>query len=188
MTSEPATRASDGRTFSLLLVPLAAGCAVSLTLGIYGRLHRPSGIAVNVAGFSSPQTVKVWLASAAVLFALVQITSAGVMYGKIPGIKAPPWIGRLHRWSGRTAFLLTIPVVVQCLYALGFSTFSTRTLAHSLLGCFFYGAFTAKMLVLPKRDLPDWVLRTMGGLVFSALVGVWLTSSFWFFTTFGVKL
>ena len=28
-------------------------------------------------------------------------------------------------------------------------------LAHSLLGCFFYGAFTAKMLVL-RADTPAW--------------------------------
>lgn len=132
--------------------------------------------------------MKVWLATAAALLGLVQLTSAGVMYGKVPGIKAPSWIGRLHRWSGRTAFLLTIPVVVHCLYALGFATYSTRTLVHSLLGCFFYGAFTVKMLILPKHELPGWVLRTTGGLVFSALTGLWLTSAFWFFTTFGVKL
>lgn len=190
MAAEPATQsgASQAPTLHPLLVPLAIGAAVALTLGVYGRVHEPTGIAVSVAGFSSPQTVKVWLASAAALLAVVQITSAAVMYGKVPGVKAPSWTGSLHRWSGRTAFLLTIPVVVHCLYALGFSTLSARTLTHSLLGCFFYGAFTVKMLILPKHDLPGWVLRVMGGLVFSALVGLWLTSSFWFFTTFGVKL
>jgi len=79
-------------------------------------------------------------------------------------------------------------VVVHCLYALGFATYSTRTMAHSLLGCVFFGAFTVKMLSLPKRGLPGWALPLLGGLVFAALVGLWLTSAFWFFTTVGVKL
>jgi hypothetical protein len=69
----------------------------------------------------------------------------------------------------------------------GFSAFDTRALAHSLLGCFFFGAFTVKMLILPKRGLPGWALPVMGGLVFTALVGLWFTSSLWFFTTHGVK-
>ena len=60
-------------------------------------------------------------------------------------------------------------------------------MVHSLLGCFFYGVFTAKMLALPKRGRPGWTLPVLGGLAFTALVGLWLTSSFWFFTTIGFK-
>src|SRR5689334_25437033 len=97
-----------------LLVPLAVGAAVSVTLGAYGKLHSPTGVAVNIAGFSSPLTVKVWLASGAATFAVVQLVSALVMYGKVPGVRAPRWIGRLHRWSGRIAFLLAIPVAMHC--------------------------------------------------------------------------
>jgi hypothetical protein len=93
----------------------------------------------------------------------------------------------VHRWSGRGAFLLTIPVAVHCLYALGFATYDTRVLAHSLLGCFFYGAFTAKMLLLPKKKLAWWMLPVAGGAVFTALVALWLTSSVWYFTTVGVQ-
>jgi hypothetical protein len=59
-------------------------------------------------------------------------------------------------------------------------------LVHSLLGCFFFGAFTAKMLLLTKKELPGWVLPVIGGGVFTGLVGLWMTSSLWFFTTFGV--
>lgn len=184
-TAPVPARASGGRQ---LLIPLAAGAAVAVTLGVYGRVHNPTGIAVSVAGFSSPQTVKVWLASAATLFAVLQVSSALVMYGKVPGVRAPSWIGTFHRWSGRTAFLLTIPVAVHCLYALGFATYSTRTVTHSLLGCVFFGAFTIKMLSLPKRGLPGWTLPLLGGVVFAALVGLWLTSAFWFFTTVGVQL
>jgi hypothetical protein len=171
-----------------LLVPLAIGAGVSVALGVYARLHSPTGIAVNVAGFSSPQTVKVWLASGATLLAVGQLVSALMMYGKLPAIPTPPWIGTAHRWTGRLAFLLTVPVAVHCLYALGFQTFDTRVLVHSLLGCVFFGAFTMKMLVLTKRGLAGWVLPVAGGLVFATLVGLWLTSALWFFTNFGVKL
>src|SRR4029450_6946406 len=96
---------------------------------------------------------------------------------------SPSWAGTVHRWSGRSAFLLTIPVAVHCLYALGFATYDWRTLAHSLFGCFFYGAFTVKMLILPKKGLPGWTLPVLGGAVFTALVALWLTSSLWYFTT-----
>ena len=58
-------------------------------------------------------------------------------------------------------------------------------LIHSLLGCFFFGAFTAKMLLLTHKDLPGWVIPVAGGALFSGLVGLWLTSSLWFFTTVG---
>lgn len=169
-----------------LYVPLLIGAVVTVTLGVYGGLHTPTGVAVNVAGFSSPQTVKVWLASGAALLALVQLTTALAMWGKF-GPGSPSWVGPLHRWSGRGAFVLTIPVAVHCLYALGFATYDLRTLAHSLLGCFFFGAFTVKMLSLPKRGLPGWTLPLLGGAVFTLLIGLWLTSSLWYFTTFGVR-
>jgi hypothetical protein len=185
MTVYPAT--PRRRTAGLLVVPLLVGAGVALTLGVYGKLHTPTGVAVNVAGFSSAQTVKVWLASGAALFAVAQLLSALSMWGKL-GSFSPSWAGTLHRWSGRTAFLLTVPVAVHCLYALGFSSYDTRTLAHSLLGCFFFGAFAAKMLILPKKGLPGWTLPVVGGLVFTALIALWLTSSVWYFTTVGVRL
>jgi hypothetical protein len=172
--------------WQLLLVPVVVGGLVAVTLGVYGSLHEPQGIAVNVAGFSGPLAAKVWLASAACLLALVQVGSSLVMYGRLP-LAAPVWIGGLHRWSGRLAFLLTIPVAIHCLYAVGFQAAAPRTLLHSLLGCAFFGAFVVKMLGLRRPGLPGWVLPTVGGLVFTGLVGLWLTSSLWFFTTFGVR-
>lgn len=176
------------QSMTRLFIPITIGTAVAVGLGVYGNLHQPTGIAVSVAGFSSPQTVKVWLGSGAAVLAVVQLFSALVMYGRVPGIWAPHWVGGLHRWSGRLAFLLTLPVAVHCLYALGFSTFDPRTLAHSIVGCFFFGAFTTKMLILPRTGIPGWALPFFGGLLFTAIAVVWLTSSFWFFTTIGVKL
>lgn len=182
----PAPLPSHVRPASVF-VPLLAGAAVTVALGVYGRIHEPTGIAVSVAGFSSPQTVKVWLASGAALLAVLQFLSALAMWGRF-GAFSPSWAAGAHRWFGRAAFLLTVPVAVHCLYALGFANFDLRTLAHSLLGCLFFGAFTTKMLTLPKRGLAGWVLPVFGGVVFTVLIGVWLTSSVWYFTTFGVRL
>jgi hypothetical protein len=162
------------------------GAAVSVALGVFGRLHTPKGVSVNVAGFSGPLEVKVWLATLAATLAVVQLVSALVMYGKLP-VRSPSWIGRLHRWSGRVAFLAAIPVAMHCLYALGFQSYDTRVVVHSLAGCLFFGAFTVKMLSLSRHGLPGWVLPTFGGIVFTALTGLWLTSSLWFFTTVGVR-
>jgi len=170
-----------------LLVPLAIGSLVALALGVYGSVHQPTGVAVNIAGFSSPRAVKTWLATVAVVLAVVQLVSAFAMYGKFGG-KAPAWVSPLHRWSGRLAFLASVPVMMHCLYALGFQSFDTRVLLHSLLGCFFYGFFVCKMLLLRSSSAPKWALPVAGGLLFTMLVGIWLSSALWFFTNFGVTL
>lgn len=183
-TEPPAEQPSSA---TKLIVPVAIGGAVALSLGVYGNLHQGTGIAVNLAGFSSPLVVKVWLTTVAFGLALVQLVSALAMWGRLPGVRhAPAWVGPLHRWSGRLAFLVSVPVAIHCLYALGFATYEPRVLAHSLLGCFFYGVFTVKMLVLSRKGVPGWALPVFGGLVFTALVGLWLTSSLWFFTTSGI--
>jgi hypothetical protein len=83
--------------------------------------------------------------------------------------------------------LLSVPVAVHCLYALGVQHDSPRVLVHSLVGCFFYGAFTAKMLVL-RAEVPRWVLPVLGGAVFTAVTALWLTSAVWFFTTSGFTI
>ena len=131
--------------------------------------------------------MKAWLATVAVLFAIVQVASSLVMYGKVSWITAPPWIGTLHRWSGRIAFIFTVPVAVHCLYALGFETFNLRVIVHSICGCLFFGVFTVKMLALTRKGLPNWVLPVVGGLAFGLLVVIWFTSAFWFFSIFGFR-
>jgi len=170
----------------LLLVPLLAGSLVAVTLGVYASLHEPTGLAVNLAGFSGPLAAKSWLATGAAVLALVQLASSLVLYGRLP-VAPPAGAAAVHRWSGRIAFLLAVPVAVHCLYAVGFQVGSPRALVHSLLGCLFFGAFVVKMLGLRRAGLPGWVLPVFGGVVFTALVGLWFSSSLWFFTTFGVR-
>jgi hypothetical protein len=140
---------------------------------------------VEVAGFSSLMAAKTWLATLALGLALFQFGSAFAMYGLWPRGRTPSWMTTAHVWSGRLAVLASVPVAVHCLFALGFQTADARVLFHSLFGCFFYGAFVAKMLLLTRRGLPAWVIPIAGGLVFFGLVFIWLTSSFWFFQTKG---
>lgn len=169
-----------------LLAPIAVGCAVAVLLGVYGDLHQPTGFSINLAGFSSGQYVKAWLTTTAVILGIVQMISASVMYGKIRIGSASGWAATLHRWSGRLAVLFTVPVVVHCVYALGFQVDSPRVLVHSVLGCAFYGAFVTKMLALTKRGLPSWAVPVIGAVVFSTLIGVSLTSALWLFSAQGL--
>ena len=184
MTSNQTTARPVRDEFALpFIVALLGGCAVAAVLGVYAKLHHPTGFAFDVAGFSSPLYAKAWLTTGAVAFAVVQFGTAYRM-GK-PG--AAPWLTTVHRWSGRIAILLTVPVIIHCIYALGFGTYSARVIAHSVLGCIFYGAFVTKMLCLVRRDaMPKWVLPVMGGVVFVSLIALWATSALWLFATKGV--
>jgi hypothetical protein len=156
---------------------------VAVALGVYGRFHEPPA-GVDLAGFLPPLTAKVWLATAAVVLAVLQLLSALAMYGRLGRVDAPPWTPVVHRWSGRLAFVLSLPVAVHCLYALGLRADDPRVLIHSLCGCLFYGAFVTKMLTLGRSpgDGPGWALPVAGGVVFTVLTGAWLTSAWWFLT------
>lgn len=187
MSDQSATeRMSTPRGGVAVLIAVALGALVAVALGIFGKMHEPQYFSINLAGFSSGLAVKAWLATLAMTLALFQLASAFAMYRLIPGGKAPAWIGTAHVWSGRLAVLVSVPVAVHCLYALGFQTYDNRVLFHSLFGCFFYGAFVTKMVLLTRKGLRAWVIPVAGGLVFFGLVYVWLTSALWFFDTNGI--
>jgi hypothetical protein len=178
-TATPRSRAS-----ARLVGILVAGAAVSIVLGIYAQEHDPTAEAPYSLVFTSTLQLKVWFATAAVALAVVQVFLALRIYGKVHVPQhAPIWLGDAHRLVGTIAFALTLPVAYQCLWALGFQSTDTRVLVHSLLGCIFYGAFTVKVLGVRVHGLPGWTLPVAGGLVFAVLVGIWLTSSVWYFTS-----
>ena len=56
-------------------------------------------------------------------------------------------------------------------------------IAHSLFGCFFYGAFVFKMLILTRDDSPAWALPLAGGLVLSGITALWTTAVLYFLVT-----
>jgi len=166
--------------FRRLLIAGLIGAGIALTLGIYGNAHSPASDLTITLGFTNTITMKVWLATIALCFAVLQLLSALWMYGRLPLGIAPAWLGSLHRISGRLAFLLSLPVAYHCLYQLGFQHTSARVLLHSILGCLFYGAFAAKVLIVRSRNLPGSALPLAGGLVFVLLVYIWLTSALWY--------
>ncbi|HEU4348604.1 MAG TPA: DUF6529 family protein [Actinoplanes sp.] len=157
-------------------LPVVAGIGVAVVLGVYGRLHQPPDVAVDLP-------FKAGLATGAALLAVLQVCSALAMYGRFPGVPPGPPLAVVHRWTGRLAMLLSLPVAIHCLYLLGFRSGDTRVLVHSLCGCLLYGAFVAKMLVLsrPENDR-GWAIPIAGGTLFTAIAGAWLTSALWFFT------
>lgn len=179
--TEPAPTRSTGTGVVVALI--LVGSAVSLSLGIYGRVHSPTYSAITTLGFPSLMSMKAWLASGAAALGLVQVLTALRMYGRIGTGPAPRAVARLHRASGVTAVLLTLPVALQCLWSLGFATYSTRVLLHSLAGCAFYGVLVTKMLGLHVRRFPGWAVPWLGGALFTILVVAWLTSALWYFAS-----
>jgi hypothetical protein len=166
-----------------LLTVVAVGAAVAVSLGVYGRVHEPTGQAIETFGFPAVLPMKAWFATGAAVLALGQLASAVWMYGRLPGAPSvPSWVGPVHRWSGTVAFFVTLPVAYHCLWALGFRDTDTRVLVHSILGCAFYGAFATKLLSLRVKRLPGMTLPVVGGSLVALLVGLWWTSSWWFFT------
>jgi hypothetical protein len=133
--------------------------------------------------FSTTIAAKAWLATAAVILAVFQVLTGSRMYGKLGFLPLRgPRVALLHRWSGRLAFLFTLPVFFHCVTILGFETPDTRVAVHSLAGTFVYGVFAAKMLIVHDRSLPGWALPVAGATMASTLGVLWLTSSLWYFT------
>jgi hypothetical protein len=172
-----------------LAIGILGGAAIAVAMGVYARVHEPAGRPLFTLGFSGMLQMKTWLATAALLLVVVQLVTALWMWGRLPGAgAAPSWAPVLHRWTGSTAFVLTLPVAFHCIWSIGFATSSTRAVIHGVAGCVFYGAYASKMLALRMRGLPGWALPVLGGTVLASFVLIWLTSALWFFTRAGVPL
>jgi hypothetical protein len=183
--SEAVAQSPTRRSAGWLLVPLVVFALVSLTAGLLAS-GKPSAGGYFDLIFSDPIHMKVWLASAAVVLALGQLFTAAWIYRKLPWSK-PAWVNPVHRWSGRLAFVCTLPVAYHCIFKLGYQGATTRVMWHSLLGCAFFGAFGAKVTIVRLKRFPTPVLPIAGGLLFAVLVGVWWTSARWFFEQVGVS-
>ncbi|MDF2731686.1 MAG: hypothetical protein K0S92_311 [Desertimonas sp.] len=166
-----------------------AGALVAVALGVYGQVHDAASETTIRSVFSTTLHFKAWMTTAALVLATIQVLGALWMFGKLPGGPAPLWVGPAHRITGSLALLLSLPVAYHCLWSLGFNPDpgGSRRFWHSVLGCAFYGAFATKILVVRSRRMPGWALPIVGGLLFTVLVLIWLTSSWWFFRTIGVE-
>jgi len=177
--AELAAAPPQQRSYRWLAAPLAAFAIVSLTAGLLAD-HDPRSKGYFRLFFEDPIHLKAGFATAVVVLACFQLFTAAWIFRKLPWPK-PAWVNPVHRWSGRLAFLLTLPVAYHCIFKLGFQDPSTRVLAHSLLGCAVYGAFAAKVTIVRLHNFPRFVLPVAGGLLFAVLVGVWWTSAVWLY-------
>src|SRR6476661_941109 len=131
----------ERRSYRWVALPLLAFALFSLTAGLLAA-HDPRSKGYFRLFFEDPIHLKAGFASAAVALGCFQVFSATWIYGKLPWRK-PAWINPAHRWSGRLAFVFTLPVAYHCIFKLGFRQPDTRVLLHSLFGCAFYGGCAA---------------------------------------------
>jgi hypothetical protein len=179
------TAEMPGRGLGVTVGAIVAGATVADALGVYGSAHQPTGQTVTTPGFGSMIAMKVWLAVIAGVLAVGQLISALWMYGRL-GRPAPRVVRVAHHYSGGAAVLVSLPVAYHCLWSLGFQAHEPRVLAHSLLGCLFYGAFVTKIVALHTKTSRGWLLPVAGGVLFSALVLVVLLSAGWYLTASGI--
>ncbi len=163
---------------------LAVGVAVALYA--VGRLRTPN-YTISLFGRTGLDAVvlKSTLSSIALGLAGLQVLLALWLYRRLPLAGSPPRPVRpAHRVIGFGLFALTVPIAVHCLLAYGVQLTSLRVAVHSLAGCFFYGVFVAKVLLVQSRRLPGWALPVAGGIL-AIVVGVlWYTSALWYYNGF----
>ena len=167
---------------------LAGGLAVVVAAAVYAvaRVHTPE-YTTELFGRSGLAAIrlKAQLATGVLGLAVAQLGSALWMYRRLPGAGAPSRpVPMLYRLGGAIAFLLSLPIAVHCVLAYGVQLSSPRVAVHSLAGCFFYGAFAAKVLVVRSRRLPRWALPVAGGLLVTLIIVLWYSAALWYFAGF----
>jgi mono/diheme cytochrome c family protein len=177
--AELAAAPSEERSYRWLVAPLVAFAVGSLTAGLLAH-HDPRSKGYFRLFFEDPIHLKAGFATAVVVLACFQLFTAAWIFRKLPWPR-PAWVNPVHRWSGRLAFVLTLPVAYHCIFKLGFQDPSTRVLSHSLFGCAVYGAFASKVTIVRLHRFPRFVLPLAGGLLFAVLIGVWWTSAVWLY-------
>ena len=183
-------RAGDGQGRAASRVHLAAvaAIAVAAAVGVYavGRAITPD-YTVGLFGRRGIDAIvlKSQLATVVLALAATQLLLAAWMHGKLPALDAAPRpVRRIHRLVGLAAFVITVPIALHCLFAYGVQLTGSRVAVHSLAGCFFYGAFAAKVLVVRSRRLPGWALPVAGGTLIVLIVVLWYTSALWYYNGF----
>jgi len=108
-----------------VLLPLTILAIVALSVGLIARWQATSTGKAEGGYFdlffSDPIHLKAWFATAAALLACFQLFTAAWIFRKLP-LEKGPWVNVVHRWSGRLAFVCTLPVAYHCIFKLGFQS------------------------------------------------------------------
>ena len=179
-----------GKVRLLVVAALAVGALVTVSVGLLERhlINSPHPISYFHLFFSDPLYMKAWLASAALVLSFGQLITAAGMYGLFRISPATRFYQIIHRWCGRVAIALTLPVAFNCLFDLGIYPMDMRTMIHSILGAFIYGIFVAKFLIIRVERAPGWLLPILGSALFATVLGLWITSAYWLFNLYGWHL
>jgi len=166
-----------------LMLPLALALVMAAGLYVFATKHVPdySGTALFGRTATDTLSLKSWLATGLLALAGLQLGLALWMYGKLPGA-AGPRTGNVHRAVGIVALLVSLPIAYHCAFAYGVQTnIDARVAVHSLAGCFLYGAFAAKLVIVRWRRLPGWTLPLAGGTLVALVAVLWYSSALWYF-------
>jgi hypothetical protein len=181
------------KSMAVPLTAFAVGAAVSVLVGVFGRVHDPTLDGTTTLGFHTVIQMKVVVTTVIGVLVLFQLLGALVLYGKLP-VRAPSWLGRAHRASGATALVLGVFVAYHCLWALGLeyghladgAKVGARTVVHGVLGCSVVGAAVVKVVAVRSKRAPGWFLPVAGALLFTLFVAVILTSAVWYYANYGL--
>ena len=182
-----ADQAAPPRSMKPPVTAFVVGAAVALALGVFGRVHDPTIDGTTTLGYNTVLDMKVVLTAVIGVLVVLQLFGALWIYGKL-GLKAPSWVGPLHRASGTITILLAVFVGYHCIWALGleYGTIHTgeavplRVVVHGVVGCIVFGAFVTKVIAVRSHQSPSWFLPLAGGVLFTAFLVVIGTSTVWF--------
>jgi len=171
------------------LLPAVLGLAVAGGLYAWGKNLTPD-YSTSLFGQTAADTLplKAWLGTALLALALVQVTTALWLYGKLGRARPPRRLGRVHRLTGVAAIVVSLPIAYHCMLAYGFRSFDTRTAVHSTAGVFLYGAILAKVTVVRSKRLPGFALPLAGGTVVTLVAVLWYSAALWYFNDSHVPL
>jgi uncharacterized membrane protein HdeD (DUF308 family) len=163
------------------MLPLGLALVMAAGLYVFGTEHVPdySGTALFGRTATDTLSLKSWLATG--LLALATRVGA-VDVRQAPGRRRRVTDGNVHRAVGIVALLVSLPIAYHCAFAYGVQTnIDARVAVHSLAGCFLYGAFAAKLVIVRSRRLPGWTLPLAGGTLVTLVAVLWYSSALWYF-------
>ncbi|MFN8559847.1 MAG: DUF6529 family protein [Dehalococcoidia bacterium] len=141
-------------------------------------------VAGQPPGFRTVLDLKISVATAVFLLAVVQALMASVFYGWLktpwPSAEAAAFV---HRWNGRVVLPAATLVMIYCLKDIGPQADPVRVAVHSTLGGAVIVVAFAKLFVLRFVPRLSLLVPPLGFTLAGLFTAMWLTSAFYVLTT-----